>query len=188
VKYSIISEKKVPNIKRSLEVRLNKKVSTEVLETIAYKLMQLDKSRYPRTFIAYYLPDMEVGAGAWATTHFTPNIEVKILGATAEEEARLKSPPANPKDNILGDWYCNQPFLESRTSLYIKDNRIYLKNVFKDGSSGVDEMIEKKSAMGRRFEEKEVNPNGEYYLINTNGLLEIWSQNGKIVTCNKMGK
>jgi hypothetical protein len=30
VQYSIISETKVPNIKRSLEVRLNKKVSPEV--------------------------------------------------------------------------------------------------------------------------------------------------------------
>jgi hypothetical protein len=29
---------------------------------------------------------MEIGAGAWATTHFDPTLEVKILGLPVEEE------------------------------------------------------------------------------------------------------
>ena len=41
---------------------------------------------YERTFIEYYLPNMVHGCGAWATTHFTPRLEVSILGFTAEEQ------------------------------------------------------------------------------------------------------
>jgi hypothetical protein len=151
-------------------------------------LKQLDKNTYQRTFIGYYLPGMEVGAGSWATTHFNPNLEVEILGATGEEEAKLKSNPDKQKGIIVGDWYCDQPFLERRTTLYSQDNRIYLKNLFKDGSSSTEEMIEKKTEKGRRFEKKAGSRAGEYYLINSNGLLDIWDSAGKIYTCKKMAK
>ena len=188
VKYSIISEHKIPSIKRSLDVRLNKKVSRDVLEAIAYELKQLDKNTYKKTFILYYLLDMKIGAGAWASTHFNPDLKVEILGLTSEEEMNLTKSSAEPKGKIVGQWLCEQPFTESRTTLYTQDGRIYMKNLFKDGSSGTDEMVEKKSARGRRFQEKQGNASGEYYLINKDGLLEFWSDNGHICTCKKLNK
>jgi hypothetical protein len=177
----------VPNIKRSIEVRLNKKVSPAVLEAIAYEIKKLDQNNYQRTFIGYYLPDMQIGAGAWATTHFAPNIEVKILGATAEEEARLKTPAAK-SDIVLGDWFCIQPPLDRRITLYKADNRIFMKRLIQDGSGGTVEMIEKKSDRGRQFESRKANAFGEYYLINRAGELEIWDRQGKILSCKPVGK
>jgi len=189
VKYSIISEHKVPNIKRSLEVRLNKKVSSHILEAIAHELKQSDKNTYKNTFILYYLPDMKIGAGAWASTHFNPDLKVKILGLTKEKETDLSKPSVEPKGKIVGQWLCEQPFMESRTTLYIQDGRIYMKDLFKDGSSMNEEMVEKKSARGRRFQKKHGdNPYGEYYLINKDGLLEFWSDNDHICTCKKLKK
>jgi len=32
------------------------------------------------------LPGMEVGKGAWALSHFNPNLEVQILGFTGKNE------------------------------------------------------------------------------------------------------
>ena len=44
---------------------------------------------YDRTFIEYYLPGMVDGCGAWATTHFTPRMEVVVLGFTAEDQRAM---------------------------------------------------------------------------------------------------
>ena len=87
--YKIINEDILPGIKRSLDIRLNKKVSEETLRSIAVELKNLDRRHYERTFICYYLPDMQVGEGAWATTHFDPDLTVHIQGLTIENETAL---------------------------------------------------------------------------------------------------
>lgn len=79
--YSVVDSKIIPGVKRSLDIRLNKQLSEEELRVIAHKLKAQDSRPYERTFIGYYLPGMPVNAGYWATTHFNPNLEVRILGA-----------------------------------------------------------------------------------------------------------
>ena len=73
------------------EIRLEKKVPKEFLKEIAKMLNHLEKRKYERTLILYFLPDMKTDSGAWATTHFNPNLEVRILGR-----------------NILVCFLCNQ--------------------------------------------------------------------------------
>ena len=80
VSYSVIATDNVPGIKRSLDVRLNKEVSEETLRAIALKLKSNESQEYERTFIGYYLPGMTIDAGYWATTHFNPTLDVRILG------------------------------------------------------------------------------------------------------------
>jgi len=58
VAYSIIDSYTFLDYKRSLDVRLNKKVSEATLQTIALKLKAQDSRHYERTFICYYLPGM----------------------------------------------------------------------------------------------------------------------------------
>ena len=94
VSYSIIDSTATAGIKRSLDVRLNKRVAEDTLRALALKLKSQDSRDYDRTFITYYLPGMTVGAGAWATTHFRPDLEVKILGLWTEEEKKLSTAPA----------------------------------------------------------------------------------------------
>lgn len=89
VSFTVTESHTVPGIKRSLDVRLNRKVSEETLQAIALKLRAIDPRNYERTFITYYLPDMAIGSGAWATTHFNPDLEVRVLGLTAEAEKSL---------------------------------------------------------------------------------------------------
>ncbi len=75
--------------KRSLDVRLPRKVSETRLRAIAQELRARDSRTYDRTFICYYLPGMEIDRGAWATTHFIDGkLEVRI------NEFILKSNPA----------------------------------------------------------------------------------------------
>jgi hypothetical protein len=186
VTYTIIDKNIVPGIKRSLDIRLNRKVSKNVLQAIAMKLKNSDPQTYDRTFIGYYLPDMRVNAEYWATTHFNPNLEVRILGLTAEQEDALKQQPADPSREIIGSWLDERPFVGSRITIFQKDGRLFMENKYRDGSAGIAEIVEKRSPNGRRFAYKPDRGNGEYYLINIKGELQELDQEGAFMTAKKV--
>lgn len=130
VVYSIISENedgpRKLGIKRSIDVRLNHKVSEDVLRAIALKLKASDPKTYERTFICYYLPGQAVGAGAWATTHFNPGLEVRILdlgqpteqGSVADqfmkefEQKKPRQEPARIWTDNTGKYHIKAAFME----------------------------------------------------------------------------
>jgi Putative peptidoglycan binding domain len=85
--YKIIKVNRLGNIKCSITVRLSHKVSEDTLRQLAIKLHDKEPKKYDRMFITYYLPGMTIGAGAWATTHFNPNLDVRILGMTKETQS-----------------------------------------------------------------------------------------------------
>jgi hypothetical protein len=63
------------------DVCLKSEEAVRALTAISSRLYRRYRGRkYERVFICYYLPGMEVGAGAWATGHFNPELEVKVLG------------------------------------------------------------------------------------------------------------
>ena len=183
--YAVVGSNIVPGIKRSLDVRLSKKVSEAKLGSIALKLKKQDSRSYKRIFICYYLPDMEVGAGAWATTHFNPNLKVQILGLTSEQEKTLKQVTDDPSRKIIGNWLDETPYAGSRIAIFRQNGKLFLENMFKDGSSGKKEVIEKSSGRKRTFRAKEKNNFGEFYLIDKQGNLQLWDNEGYISTAKK---
>ena len=187
ISYSIVDSDIMFPYKRSLDVRLNNKVSDETLRTIALKLKLLDSRNYDRTFICYYLPDMEVGAGAWATTHFNPNLKVQVLGLTAEQEKVLKQQPNNPSQEVIGSWLDESPFIGSRITIFRQDNKLFIENKYTDGSVGKKEIVKKTSNNGEAFQKKESNSFGEFYLIDAKGNLQLWDKEGLISTAKKIG-
>jgi len=77
--YSIVKESSFHHYKRSLSIRLNGEVSEDTLRAIALELKAKETKAFERTFICYYLPNMKVDSGAWATTHFNPDLEVRFM-------------------------------------------------------------------------------------------------------------
>lgn len=69
----------IRRIKRSVVVRLSREISYSDLVALGKSIRDQD-SNYERVFIEYYLPGMRENAGAWAITHWTPNLEARILG------------------------------------------------------------------------------------------------------------
>ena len=188
VKYSIINSVSIPRIKRSLDIRLYQKVSEDALRDLAYKLKNQGPSNYERTFICYYLPDMVVDHGAWATTHFNPDLEVRILGLTKEQERfLLRKEKADPSKMILGQWLDQTPLTSHKTTIYQKNGKFYIEKAFSDGSSGVYDLIEMTvSSVGRRFREKEESAFGDHYVLDKNGDLQSWDNEGYIGTARKV--
>ena len=186
VSLTIVNSNTVPGIKRSLDVRLNKKVSEKNLRTIALKLKADDPRNYKRTFIAYYLPDMTIGAGAWATTHFNPDIEVRILGLMAEAEKALTQEPVPENREIIGRWLDQSHFVGSRITIYREGGTLYVEQKHKDGSAGNEELVEKSSPLGRRFDKVEGSRFGDHWVLDNQGNLQFRDNEGLISTARKI--
>lgn len=179
--FSIISEDVVPGERRSLDVRLAEPVDEETLAAIARRLRAQDERSFQRTFIVYYLPGMEVDAGGWATSHFNPDLEVRVLGMHGGGEiGQLR---AEYDENVVGAWENNQPGSASRYILLEEDGSFEFVRVFPDGSSdrfGVVECCGK-----RRFWDPQ-NRFGEYFLIR-NGRLELHDEEGLVYAAHPVG-
>ncbi|MGD9713528.1 MAG: hypothetical protein AB7V46_15900 [Thermomicrobiales bacterium] len=87
--FEILSDVTQPPIKRMVTVRLDEPVDEETLGRLASDIHGSESGQYERTFITYLLPGMVDGAGAWATTHFNPDLEVRIVGFTVELQQQL---------------------------------------------------------------------------------------------------
>ena len=187
VTYTILQEETIPNAKRSVDIRLNRRVSVDILRAIAHMIRANDNSRYQRTFILYYLPEMEVGAGAWASSHFNPELQIEIYGATPEEHAALVEPsaPASARQ-IIGVWLDERPYVSRRLALYRRNGNVFMESTYTDGSVGTDEMSERNTSRGLRFDAKQASPSGDHYVLNRSGDLEIRDSDGLIATARKL--
>lgn len=186
VTYSIISENEFRHFKHSIDVRLNKKVSEQVLRSMAAKLKELERKNYERTFIAYYLPDMKPGSGAWATTHFDPNLEVRILGLTSEEEKKLTQEAMSHSRDTVGIWMDDSPYVGSTVTIFRENGKLYLETKYKDGSGSTDEMTESQSAIGTKLVEKDGNLHGEYFILDSKGDLHAGGDEGLFLKYKKL--
>jgi hypothetical protein len=180
--YAIIKEAKLRTDKASLDIRLRKEVDKRVLAKIANELRNDGRRKFERIFINFYLPDMKPGEGAWATTHFNPNLEVNILGMTSVEKETLLSNTAKSSMDIIGRWIDNSPYVGGIYSISKSKDGYKLIVNFKDGSKMTKNLVLKQSEGGRTFYES--GNNKEFYQIVGNGSLKLFDEDGMIKELN----
>jgi hypothetical protein len=179
--YTIERRDILGDIKLSFDIRLKNKVSEEQLKQFALTLKGREHKPYERIFIFWYLQGMEIGAGAWATTHFNPNLEVRILGVTIEEEKGLTVSDENRKGFVLGKWF-DDSIGGGKYTLMNNNGTITMYIDFMDKSIHEEEMIESFQLDMLRYDDKNGNDFGEYYLIDKNRGLSIYGKSGLIRT------
>jgi len=121
---------------------------------------------------------MVTGSAAWATTHFTPDLEISILGATEKEDKVLDAVTVKA-DVIIGEWRDNRPMAESTMIIFWKAGKLKLKTSFADGSSMEQELMEKKVNGKTRYDYVKKNFFGEYFILESNKNLGMYGRDGK---------
>ena len=175
--YKVIEKEELGTIKLMLTVRLSKKISEEQLRQLALDLRAKEPKQYDRVFITYYQPGMEVGAGAWATTHFNPNLVVSILGMTAEQEAKILQAKPKASAQVVGTWY-NQQL--GKVTIMKKDSEHVIETLYYDGSKGTDKVVSY-TLRGRPAFKEPDNELGEHYIVEANGNLGLYDNLGLIM-------
>jgi len=176
IKWEITKEE--PNegfSKDNIEIKLNKKVDKVILKKIALELRK-DRKQYDKLWVFYHIPNMTRGM-AWATTHFTPDLEVEIIGSTEEEDENT-SKTTDIDGEILGKWRSEKSLAGASLVLYKNsENKLLMKTTFKGGSSMEDEIKTSKKDGKTRYDDD--NEHGEYYILESNGNLGMYSADGK---------
>lgn len=183
VDYKIISDESKRNIKRTVEIELGERTDKETLKAIAQRVKSFESGSYERTFIAYRVKG-DNGSSYWATTHYNPNLEVNILGTTKEEyDAIKKSQTAIPTEKIIGSWLAHWG-VDYKMVAYINNGTTYIKSIYSDGEN--EKVYQSTpSERGLILQDEGGKERGEYFLINSNGDLEFWSQNGNFYTAKR---
>ncbi len=177
VKWEITKEEPNEAIsKNNLEIKLNKKVDESVLKEIALEIRE-DRTKYDKLWIFYYIPNYKNGS-AWATTHFTPNLEINIMGSSEIQDQKTTKTD-NINGEILGKWRSEASLMGATLVLYKKDttNKLMMQINFKDG--GVIDSEIKKSEINGITKYEDDNTHGEYYILESNGNLGLYGKDGK---------
>lgn len=176
VKWKITKEE--PNEalnKDNVEIELNKKVNEEILKEIAQKIRQ-DRQQYNKLWIFYHIPNMTEGL-AWATTHFTPDLKVEIMGSTAVQDQET-SKTTNINGKILGKWRSEKSLTGATLILYENiEKNLTMRITFKEGEIMESGIIQ--SIMDGKARYDDCNKHGEYYILETNGNLGLYGNDGK---------
>ena len=178
INYRIVNRDEHSKSKLSLDVVIGQKVEEAYLTFFAMRIRNREPKKYDRMFISYYLPGMDVRSGAWAISHFNPELECKILGAPIkpDDSKESRDNAANPLN--YGVWIDNR--IGAKYSIYRDGNKDMLSIGYKDGSESSEEVFRKPDNRGHHFITKQ-NSEGTYYLIYPNNNLGIYDNQGLIV-------
>ena len=166
--------------KNQLTVELSEKLTEDQVATLAEKLFK-SKDKQRRFYIFYLLPGMKDGSGAWATSHFDPDLKIDIIGATPKEEASANTAADKVDGEIVGKWHEEQ-YTSANYVIFKKDNRIFIRTIFKNGQTSDEELKSKKVSSGTRYDYKESGTNGEYFILSNSGGLEFYNKENKRFT------
>jgi len=184
--WAVVKAHRQANVKASLDVRLAERVSKKKLTEIANELHGFADNKQPRLFIVYYLPDMQIDAGGWATSHFNPNLTVKILGVSKEEHQRLvaKTKSRSPTEETIGSWTVNIP-PKGTITFFRKNGKTHMRRRYKDGSVGEHELIIQKVGSQTRYRQKGGHP-ADYFIITSSGDLGHCDDEGMWATSKRI--
>ena len=119
---------------------------------------------------------------AWATTHFNPTLEIRIIGLSIQEEQALMAESTPPNAEVIGIWL--DDWTSSRITIYQENGSLYMEQAFSDGSSRKEELVENTSPLGRRFDMMEKTT--DYFIIDSEGNLQLRDNLGLISTAKRI--
>ena len=170
------------NGNRTVWAQISNRITEQQIAQFAKEIRDSKKEKYDRTFIFLILPHQKAKNNeAWATCHFTPELEIRILGNTQEEYEKMSSSLNIPEKDIIGKWI--NDFIIKRTIIYHKkNNKKYITLIDPTGKKQTFEVVET-AFRGRTILKPKKDfllTYGAYLSIGNNGDLIQWDDEGEI--------
>lgn len=180
-KYEITEDKSNASLgKNQLYVQLSEKLTVGQIATLAEELYN-SKEKQRRFYIFYSLKKSGDVGIAWAISNFDPELEIKIMGATQAEENEIKKNTEKVDGKILGMFY-EEEFSSCSYTVYERDNKIYIKTIYKNGQGNENEMEKSNLENGIKLQDIDNSSNGEYYILTKENTLEFYNKENKKFT------
>ena len=166
--------------KNQLSVELSGKLTEGQIATIAEELFN-SKDKQRRFYISYNLKGVENTSTFWAISNFDPELEIEIIGSTINEDNAKDKLSEKVDGDVVGKWNENK-YTYSNLIIFKKENKTFLKTIYKNGQISDVELKESKSENGIRYDYKDGGYNGEYFILNKEKNLELYNKENKNFT------
>ncbi|RUO25995.1 hypothetical protein CWE09_04520 [Aliidiomarina minuta] len=189
IDFQVIVDTYPSNMSRRVNINLPERISEDQLAKLAKYLSSTERQdqNHNRTYILYYVQGESRGT-AWATTHFDPDLEVKILGATSQQfdDLTQDAPGVDIDGEVLGQWVANSGVSYRMLLHRAEDSTNYITSIFADGSSGTQEVETSQHARGTKLQSERGRSFDEYFILNSQGRLEFWDESENYYTAEAM--
>ncbi|CCH50419.1 hypothetical protein [Pseudodesulfovibrio piezophilus] len=171
--YKVIKSERVESGVCALDIEINKKVDKIGLAGLADHLRNREPVVYEDMCINFYLEGEHLANGAWAVARFSPELKVKVLGLSLEDEKKIMSQSLPIAGEILGQWLNELPHLGSLYTLIRHEKTYSLVRMFPDGRRDISSLMMVSEDGRQSFAEAGDAQEGKSYQITTHGDLEI---------------
>lgn len=185
IKYNchVLKTEPMKPYKNNIYLSIQDKLTEQQLTEVAQHIREM-YSEYTNLFIFYNLPENEIGSGAWATSHFTPALEIQILGATKSEDKMLDNVSIDAGEQI-GKWKEEDAMMSAIYILFKENDELKIKMKFMDGSGMIIKVKESDFNGNMRYNYKNEDKN-DFFIIEKNGNLGLYDIDGKISEAKKI--
>lgn len=178
--YEILSESVDLNPgSRALHVSISREIVASEIEQLA-KVIKERHSEYAKTFIFLYLPGMSMDGGAYATSHFDPDVSVKLMSDPIQDS---REGLTTVDGKVIGVWR-EEGRWSNVTQIIERGNRLFIRKTKSSGEYSEHELVARKTRGQNRLYQK--GETLDYVIINQSGDLEYWDDQGLIFTVLKM--
>lgn len=178
VDYTILSDESRRQIRRSVEVLLPQRISEEQLEAIAREIYAMKSPSPERTFIGHRIFGGDPESLYWATTHFDPELQVRVQGMSIEEYEYLTSIDVSEQfPGAIGSWLVDRGF-SYLVIIHGPDDDLVVTEIHSDGSTADRKYQFSTDQQGGIRFETEDNDFGEYFTIDADQNLRFWGESG----------
>jgi methyltransferase-like protein len=188
--YSVVKIDTDNEIKFSVQVRIDRILSEDELKNIALNVKSDIKAKSKKGYVFFLLPEMETDNGAWASVEFQPEISVNIFGPTIEDNQKINSSIKREIRSLsdkrfIGIWIDNSLGEIALIGIRKDKQEGYIKEYIDPTTFEVaiiTFLLNKVKKNGVTiFKEKE-SFSGDYYIIEKNGDLSSYDNQGYIAT------
>ena len=171
----------------NVSVRLSEKCSESHLITLALQIKNRIDAVSDRGVVFFFLPNMKLNNGAWAAVDFEPQINVRIIGQSMEDERKVSKGVETVKD-YYGLWADDNS--KEDLIIRIRKDKI-LGYVFEyitvddQSPSKLPLELAKVKFKGKdAFKDKD-HP-GQYFIVESNGDLSVYDNAGFVVSYRRL--
>ena len=171
----------LPPYKVSVDFVLRYRLAKTELARMSNIVRDAAGGRYERYFVGFYL-EGEHDSGYWASAHQDPNVEVKILGSSAEKHGesvdRIAAYKPPPGEKIIADAIIRLGLKYDYHFVILRTKKGYVgRSYYLDGNAWSENPVSLRKKGGRYWEKG--NAFKESYRIQ-NGMLEVHDAEGII--------
>lgn len=168
-------ESNVATEKNQLYVELSEKLTEGQIATLAEELFN-SKEKQRRFYIFYTLKSSNDAHVNWAISHFDPELEITINGATAIQENQIKTNTGNVDGKVIGNFY-EEELSSSSYTVYESNNKTFIKTISKENITAINEMKRSDVETGIKLEYVNDSFSGEYFILTKDNELEFYNKN-----------